>query len=90
MSSVTRPTNNDGSIGGVTANSVTIAYRRSELPSNPASARNEPRLVRQKAGRMVPSTFTHQSQFFQGALPLANRLSNRCLSRNVSIGCQKP
>src|SRR5579862_6272065 len=28
--------------------------------------------------------------FFHGALPLAQSSSNRCLSRTVSIGCQKP
>ena len=32
----------------------------------------------------------HQSHFFQGALPEAHSSSSRCLSRSVSMGCQKP
>ena len=53
------------------------------------------RVPAKKKGRYArPFLFTQWSlvdyQDFQGALPEAHSSSSTCLSRSVSIGCQKP
>src|SRR5579872_2692743 len=43
-------------------------------------------MSREKDPPILPGAY----HFFQGALPVVQSSSSRCLSRSVSMGCQKP
>ena len=63
----------------------------SNLRSPAGKPEREPAALESRvAGQEDPSPLPRIYHVFHGALPLAQSSSSLCLSRSVSIGCQKP